>query len=145
MHLTTFTDYSLRVLIYLAAVPQARATIAEVAQAFGISEHHLAKVVHLLGREGVLRNVRGKGGGLELARPASEINIGSVVRLTERSGVPAECFEPASNACAITNVCRLKQVLHEGVESFYRALEKYTLADLRISEQRLTSVLRRRP
>src|SRR5690606_38287290 len=70
MKLTTFTDYSLRVLIYLAAQPGRRATISEVASAYGVSENHLVKVVHFLGRQGWLRNVRGKGGGLELGRPA---------------------------------------------------------------------------
>ena len=92
MRLTTFTDYSLRVLIYLAAEPRRRATIAEIASSFGISEHHLTKVVHFLGKAGLLTNVRGKGGGLNLARAPHEIGIGDVVRQTEGEAMPAECF-----------------------------------------------------
>jgi Rrf2 family nitric oxide-sensitive transcriptional repressor len=79
MKLTSFTDYSLRVLIYLAADPSRRATIAEVADAFAISEHHPTKVVHLLGKEGWLANVRGQGGGINLAQAPERINVGDVV------------------------------------------------------------------
>ena len=85
MKLSTFTDYSLRLLMYLAAEPQRRATIAEVAAAFDISAHHLTKVAHVLGRDGWLANVRGHGGGLALALPPRQIVIGAVVRRTERS------------------------------------------------------------
>jgi Rrf2 family nitric oxide-sensitive transcriptional repressor len=131
MKLTAFTDYSLRVLIYLAAQPAGRATIAEIARSFGISEHHLTKVVHFLGRAGLLANVRGKGGGLALARPASDIGVGEVVRLTEGEARPAECFDPAHGAdCAIVRICRLKQVLAEAVQAFDAALDRYTLEDL---------------
>ena len=82
MKLTAFTDYSLRVLIYLAAQPQQRATIAEIATAFDVSENHLTKVVHCLGKNGWLANVRGKGGGLELAMPPELIGVGAGVRPT---------------------------------------------------------------
>jgi Rrf2 family nitric oxide-sensitive transcriptional repressor len=129
MRLTTFTDYSLRVLIFVAAHPQGRATIGEAARAFGISEHHLTKVVQLLGRSGFLTNVRGRGGGFMLAREPARINVGAVVRVTEQS-VPAECFDEASNRCTVAQVCRLKDVLAEAVESFYATLDHYTLADL---------------
>src|SRR5437868_1469454 len=105
MKLTTFTDYSLRVLIYLAQAPESRATIAEIARAFSISEHHLVKVVHLLGREGILENTRGRRGGLRLARPAREINVGQVVRMTEGADRPAECFDPATNSCVLAGGC----------------------------------------
>ena len=83
MKLTAFTDYSLRVLIYLAAEPERRATIAEISAAFDIKENHLTKVVHHLGKRGWVETVRGKGGGLMLARPARDIGIGRVVRDTE--------------------------------------------------------------
>lgn len=145
MRLTTFTDYSLRLLIYLAAEPDQRATIGEVAAAFGISEHHLVKVVHLLGKEGILINTRGKGGGLELAATPAAINIGRVVRLTEGSGRPAECFDHETDTCAITSVCRLRRVLGDAMNSFYDTLDRYSLEDIKVSPVKLSAVLHRRP
>src|SRR5512138_2402836 len=107
MRLTSFTDYSLRVLIFLAAQPGKRATIAEIARTFDISENHLMKVVHLLGKAGLLTNVRGKGGGLELARAPDVINLGKVVRITEGRPIPAECFFRERNRCVLSPVCKL--------------------------------------
>ncbi|MFO1413848.1 MAG: Rrf2 family transcriptional regulator [Burkholderiales bacterium] len=129
MRLTTFTDYSLRVLIFVAARPATRATIGEIAGSFGISEHHLTKVVHALGKAGFLTNLRGRGGGLMLARPAREINVGAVVRETEGAAQPAECFAP-DNQCTISRVCRLRGVIDEAVNAFYEVLDQYTLDDL---------------
>lgn len=139
MRLTTFTDYSLRVLMYLAVRPEGRSTIAGIATAFNISENHLTKVVHFLGREGYLVNTRGRGGGLALA-PA-DINIGEVVKTTEGGDVPAECFEPRTNRCSIMPDCQLKFALAEAVQAFYAALEKYTLADAVKNREALVKVL----
>ena len=141
MRLTTFTDYSLRVLIFVASAPEGRATIAEVARAFGISEHHLLKVVHLLGREGFLVNTRGRGGGLRLARAARAINVGKVVRATEGTDVPAECFDRETNTCAITRVCRLKGVLGRALDAFYAVLDGCSLEDLVANRSQLTPIL----
>ena len=140
MKLTTFTDYSLRVLIYVAAAPGGRATIAEIARDFDISENHLVKVAHLLGREGILLNTRGRGGGLALARPAKEINVGAVVRLTEGADYPAECFGE-HNRCAIAPVCRLAGVFDEALRAFYAVLDRHTLADLVHNRARIVSIL----
>ena len=140
MRLTAFTDYSLRVLIHVACAPEGRATIAEVARAFDISEHHLVKVVHMLGREGFLLNTRGRGGGLSLARPAAAINVGALVRLTEGGDVPAECFRE-DGRCIIAPACRLAGVLQEALDAFYGALDRYTLADLVANRSRLASIL----
>ena len=140
MRLTTFTDYSLRVLLFVAAHPEARATIAETARAFTISEHHLTKVVQHLGREGFLTNLRGRGGGFRLARDPAAINIGAVVRATEQS-VPAECFDPRANRCTVVSACRLKDVLAEAVESFYATLDHYTLADLMVRRHALVRLM----
>lgn len=142
MRLTTFSDYSLRVLIYLATEPDRRATIAQVAGAFEISENHLMKVVHFLGKAGWLRNVRGKGGGLELARAPEEIRVGAVIRGCETQ-LPAECFDRETNRCVITSVCRLKHVLAEASEAFYRTLDQYTLEDVAGNRRVLSKVLRR--
>jgi Rrf2 family nitric oxide-sensitive transcriptional repressor len=139
--LTTFTDYCLRVLIYLAADPDRRATIAQIARAFGVSEHHLVKVVHFLGRQGWLRTLRGRGGGLVLARPATEIGIGQVVRDSEGATLPAECFGPAPGSCAIAGCCRLRGVLGEAVAAFHAVLDRYTLADLVHNRDVLAGVL----
>jgi Rrf2 family nitric oxide-sensitive transcriptional repressor len=138
--LTTFTDYSLRVLVYVATAPVGHATIAEVARAFAISENHLVKVVHLLGREGLLLNTRGRGGGLALARPVAGIKVGEVVRMTEGGDHLAECFEDAGN-CAIAPVCRLAGVLGEAMAAFYRVLDGCTLADLVENRRELAAIM----
>lgn len=141
MKLTTFTDYSLRVLIYLAAQPGQRATIAEIAAAFDVKENHLTKVVHFLGKAGLLANVRGKGGGLDLAKTPEEIIVGQVVRQTEGAALPAECFGEDSENCCIVRVCRLRRVLGEAVEAFYQVLDGYTLADLVHNRRAIAAVL----
>lgn len=141
MRLTAFTDYSLRVLIYVAAEPQGRATIGSIARTYGISEHHLTKVVHFLGKAGFLTNVRGRGGGLELARDPSAITVGAVVRETEGPAVPAACFDQGSALCSIASACRLRGVLDEAVGAFYEVLDRYTLADLVRNRRALTKVL----
>ena len=141
MKLSSFTDYALRVLIYLAARPGRRATIAEIAGSFEISEHHLTKVVHFLGKSGWLANVRGKGGGLELGLAPELIGVGAVVRLTEGEALPAECFSAEGGHCAITPICKLRDVLGEAVEAFYEALDRYTLADLTHNRQALARML----
>jgi Rrf2 family nitric oxide-sensitive transcriptional repressor len=128
--LSTFTDYSLRVLLFVATRPEHRATIGEIAHAFSISENHLTKVVHFLAKAGWLASVRGRGGGLMLGRPASEIVVGEVVRATEGPSRLAECFEPAANQCCITRVCELRNVLSEAADAFYKVLDSYTLAQL---------------
>jgi Rrf2 family nitric oxide-sensitive transcriptional repressor len=141
MRLTSFTDYSLRVLMFLAADPERRATIAEIARTFEISENHLMKVVHLLGRAGLLANVRGKGGGLQLAKAPDAINIGKVVRTTEGRPMPAECFDRERNRCVITPICKLRHVLDEAVKAFYAALDQYTLEDLLRNRHAVAKVL----
>jgi Rrf2 family nitric oxide-sensitive transcriptional repressor len=141
MRLTTFTDYSLRVLMYVAAHPEGRATIAEIAASYAISEHHLTKVVHFLGKEGYLENLRGRGGGLRLARDPKAINVGDVIKLTEGGDIPAECFEKDTNCCAITDDCKLKFALARAVDAFYAALRQYTLEDVVRNRKALGKVL----
>ncbi len=141
MKLTSFTDFSLRVLIYLAADVGRRATIAEIAAAFDVSVNHLTKVVHFLGKRGWLANVRGKGGGLGLALEPERIVVGHVVRATEGSAMPAECFGTAPHHCSIAGICRLRSVLREAVEAFYAVLDGYTLADLTRNKSSLARVL----
>ncbi|WP_428420724.1 RrF2 family transcriptional regulator [Methylibium sp.] len=141
MKLTRFTDYSLRVLIYLASEPDRRATIAEIATAFQVKENHLTKVVHFLGQSGLVATVRGKGGGLGLARAPAQVVVGEVVRQTEGAAMPAECFDKATNTCSIARVCRLHGVLKEATDAFYAVLDKYTLEDLVHNREALSRVL----
>jgi Rrf2 family nitric oxide-sensitive transcriptional repressor len=141
MRLTSFTDYSLRVLIYLACQPGRRATIGEIAQAFDISENHLTKVVHFLGQRGWVATVRGKGGGLALGHDPAGIVVGEVVRQTEGEPMPAECFDADASHCAISRVCRLQGVLREAAGAFQAVLDRYTLADLVHNRATLSRIL----
>lgn len=141
MRLTAFTDYSLRVLMYLASRPGERATIAQIAAAFQVSENHLVKVVHHLGKQGWLHNVRGKGGGMELAHAPADIVVGHVVRSTEGASVLAECFEPGGGECCIDRNCRLRGVLSEAEQAFYAVLDRTTLADVVRNRTQLAHIL----
>ncbi len=129
MHITRFTDYSLRVLIYLAIEEDRKVTVAEIAEKYQISKNHLMKVVQELNAKGFIHAVRGKAGGLTLASKAQEINIGQLVRSMEQGAALVDCFG-LSNACIITPACHLKFVLNEALEAFYSSLEQYSLADL---------------
>ena len=130
MRLTTYTDYGLRLLMYVALKQGELATIQEVADAYGISKNHLMKVAYDLGQHGFLETVRGRGGGLRLARPAEKIGLGDVVRRMEEDMVQVECFAPTANTCRITRACRLKGVLGEALKAYLAVLDTYTLADL---------------
>lgn len=128
MRLTTLTDFSLRMLMHLALKPDGRATIAEVATAYRVSENHLMKVAHLLGQAGLLKTLRGRGGGLALARPASEITAGQAVRSMEPDMELVPCF--GSGPCVLQPACRLKHRLHRAREAFLAVLDETTIADL---------------
>ena len=145
MRLTVYTDYSLRMLIYLATRDDGLSTIAEVARSYGISEHHLTKVAHQLGRAGYISTQRGKGGGLRLARPAGEIGLGEVVRQTEPDLALVPCFgsaeAPAGAPCPIVPACGLRGVLGEALQAFMAVLDRYTLADLVKRRVELRSLL----
>ncbi|HQR04088.1 MAG: Rrf2 family transcriptional regulator [Proteobacteria bacterium] len=143
MRLTVFTDYTLRVLMYLALEPTRRSTIAEIAAAYGISEHHLTKVAHRLGQSGAIETLRGKSGGIRLAQAPEDIRLGSVVRICEGGMAIVECLDQeVSPPCRIAPACRLAGILEEGFEALYKALDAYTLADLVAQPRRLHRLLR---
>ena len=129
MRLTQYTDYSLRVLIYLAYKPDRMATITELADFYKISRNHLVKVVHNLGLQGYIVTTRGKNGGLKLAHPANEIVIGDVVRKMEPDFELLECFNETTDHCVITRSCMLKSVLFSARDNFLAQLDQYTVAD----------------
>jgi len=128
MQLTRFTDYGLRILIYLAVQPAGRlASIEEVCQAFDLPRNHINKIVHLMGRLGWVLTRRGKGGGICLALPPEAINLGEVILALEGQGPLIDCQQPS---CALLPVCRLKGVLAEAMEAFAGALSRHTLDSL---------------
>lgn len=130
MQLTRFTDYSLRVLIYLGGQHDHLVTIREIAEKHGISENHLMKIVHRLATRGYIDTIRGKGGGMRLARAPERINLGDVVRDTEESMAIAECFEAGNSSCILLPTCVLKSILAEARKSFFATLDLYKLSDL---------------
>ncbi|MFZ6761159.1 Rrf2 family transcriptional regulator [Pseudoroseomonas sp. WGS1072] len=134
MRLTLHTDYALRTLIFVGLRAGRLASIPEIAQAFRISENHLTKVVHGLGRAGFLETLRGRGGGLRLARPAREIGLGAVVRATEEDLALVACFPgagaQAGTPCLIAGNCELQAVLAEALAAFLAVLDRHSLADL---------------
>lgn len=130
MRLTLHTDYALRLLMHLAVTPGRLVTITEVAEAFAISRNHLVKVAHELGKAGFVETMRGRGGGLRLARPPEKIVIGDVVRAMEEDFRIVECFDREANTCCIAPACRLKRLLRDALEAWAAVLDDATLADL---------------
>ncbi len=140
MYLTRYADYSLRVLIYLGLKQDQPVTIREIADNYGISHNHLTKAVHQLGRHGYIRTVRGKNGGVSLARAPELINIGAVVHTEERFDI-VECFNSAKNHCRIAPLCTLAEVLEEALGNFLATLDRYTLADILQNQRGLSALL----
>lgn len=129
MRLTLHTDYALRLLMYLAIEPGRLQTIEAIAQRYRISRNHLMKVAQTLVQAGVVDSIRGRGGGLKLARSAETINIGAVVRATEDGFALVECFDPEGD-CIITPACSLRGPLEQALMAFLAVLDRFTLADL---------------
>lgn len=130
MRLTSFTDYGLRMLMRMAGAPDRGFSTAELAQEFGLSRHHLTKILQTLARAGYVTTRRGSGGGASLALPAAEIPIGAIVRLLEAGQPLVECFAPGGGDCSIDGRCRLKARLRAAEAAFHSALDRSTLADI---------------
>ncbi|HEX6736118.1 MAG TPA: Rrf2 family transcriptional regulator [Azonexus sp.] len=140
MRLSSFSDYSLRLLMYLGIHAGRLATVGEIAAAYGISDNHLTKVAHHLGRLGYVETLRGKGGGLRLGRAAAEIRVGEVIRGTEGDFALVECFA-TGRQCQIHGACRLPPILDEALAAMFAVLDRYTLADLLLQPEGLCRVL----
>ncbi len=139
MRLTAYTDYALRVLMYLGLRGEKLATIQEIAEQYGISKNHLMKLVHELGQLGYVETVRGKNGGLRLGRRPDEITVGEIVRRMEPDMALVECFRHTGGQCRIVTVCVLQSVLEEALDRFLDTLDGYTLADLLVPAAGLAS------
>lgn len=125
MRLTRYSDYAMRVLLHLQSKPAGLSSIAEISDAYGISRNHLTKVVHGLVKAGFVASVRGRAGGVRLARPASEINLGHVLRVTEEGLDLVDC-----STCIIAPACGLRNVVGEALAAFLGVFDRYTLADI---------------
>jgi Rrf2 family nitric oxide-sensitive transcriptional repressor len=141
MRLSAYSDYSIRVLMQAALRHPERVTVDEVAGTFGISRHHLVKVVYDLGRGGYLATRRGSGGGFTLARPPEEIRLGDIVRLGEESETVIDCRDRNHRTCPLLPCCRLKVVLEEAAAAFFAVLDGNTLADLLKQPSKMLAVL----
>ena len=142
MRLTMYTDFSLRVLLYIGVKGKDElSTVQEISDAYGISKNHLTKVAHELGKHGLIETVRDRGGGIRLKLSPGDINIGEVVRKTEDDFHLVECFNCAINKCVITPACRLKGVLHDALDAYFKVLDSYTLADFVVNNDGLRAIL----
>ena len=128
MRLTQFTDYALRLLLFMAANEGRRITIAEVAEANAISRHHLMKVAHRLAKTGILTPSRGRTGGLKLARPPEAITLGEVLRATEPDFALVACM--AGERCALAPNCKLPHALDEALSAFLSTADRRSIASL---------------
>jgi Rrf2 family nitric oxide-sensitive transcriptional repressor len=141
MRLTIYTDFSLRLLMYLAVRSDGISTIGEVADAYRIPKNHLTKVAHQLGLAGYITTVRGKGGGIRLAKLANQIRLGDVVRRTEPDMALVPCFEPVCAPCPIVQACGLRGALSRAQSAFLEVLDGYTLADIAKNGTELRAML----
>lgn len=141
MHLTLHTDYALRALLYLRLRGEEQSTIQEIADSYRISKNHLMKVIQRLAGLGYVHARRGRGGGLLLAKPPQEINLGLLVEQMEPHLNLVECFDPETNTCPIIAACDLKNILGEAQQAFLQTLRRYTLADLGARGEPLRRIL----
>jgi Rrf2 family transcriptional regulator, nitric oxide-sensitive transcriptional repressor len=141
LRLTRFSNFAIRMLMYAALKGDAASAVPEIARAYGVSYDHLKKAAAELCRHGYLETVRGRNGGLRLAKDPSEIRIGDVIRQTEGDTALVECFDPETNTCPLLTGCRLRVALQEALAAFFGVLDRYTLADLIRAPEQLTPLL----
>lgn len=130
MRLTDYTDYALRLLMHLGVHPDKIITVREISAIHGISHNHLTKIAHQLGVLGVLNTLRGRAGGIQLARPAEQIMLGSVIRMTEPDFQMVDCFSAADSSCMLAGRCKLKGLLAEATAAFLQRLDQVPLSAL---------------
>jgi len=130
VQLSLHSDYALRVLIFLGTHPEQIVTTRQISDAYGISKHHLVRVVQTLGAYGYVEILPGRTGGVRLSLDPAKIRLGDVVRRTELNMDLVECFDPGTNTCPIIHSCGLKRLLMDALDAFVGSLNAYTLADI---------------
>ncbi|AXS40948.1 iron-responsive transcriptional regulator RirA [Breoghania sp. L-A4] len=141
MRLTLQANYAVRALMYCTANPDKPSKVPEIAATYGISETHLFKVMKVLVDNGFIKTIRGRNGGILLARPADEISIGEVIRAAEENFNLAECFDPTKRDCPLIDSCKFNRVLNEALQAFFGVLDLYTVADLSGDQGQLRMLL----
>ncbi|MBN9434525.1 MAG: iron-responsive transcriptional regulator RirA [Bosea sp.] len=141
MRLTQQTSYSIRVLLYCAANTTDNSRIRDIAATYNISELHLFKIMHVLVEAGFVETIRGRNGGIRLARPANEISIGAVVRATESNFFLTDCFDTAHRDCPLVDACGVNRILSEALAAFFAVLDRYTVADVARDRGQLRNLL----
>jgi Rrf2 family iron-responsive transcriptional regulator len=130
MRLTQQTNYSVRILLYCAANPDRPSRVGDIAASFGMSETHLFKILKVLVDANLVQTIRGRNGGLKLARPAGDITVGEVVRAAEESFHLADCFDANGHDCPLSLNCEYNRILREALSAFFAVLDRYTIADV---------------
>jgi Rrf2 family iron-responsive transcriptional regulator len=141
MRLTQQTSYSIRILLYCAANPDSNSRIKDIAATYSISELHLFKIMHVLVESGFVETIRGRNGGIRLARPANAISIGEVVRATESNFFLTDCFDTANRDCPLVDSCGVNRILAEALRAFFAVLDSYTIADVAKDRGQLRGLL----
>ncbi|MDQ0440204.1 Rrf2 family iron-responsive transcriptional regulator [Kaistia dalseonensis] len=139
--MTQQTSYSIRVLLYCAANMKTNSRIRDIAATYNISELHLFKIMHVLVEAGFIETVRGRNGGIKLAKPANDITIGAVVRATESNFYLTDCFDTANRDCPLVDSCGVNGVLNEALRAFFAVLDSYTIADVATDRNQLRGLL----
>lgn len=130
MRLTRQTNYAMRILMYCAANDGRLSRVPEIAAAYTVSELFLFKILQPLVEAKLVETVRGRNGGVRLAKPAEQISLFDVVRVTEESFAMAECFENDATECPLVDSCGLNSALREALNAFFEVLGRYSIADL---------------
>lgn len=141
MKLTLLSDYSLRMLMHLSVNTEALVTINQIAERYQISKNHLMKVAHQLSRLGYVETIRGRSGGLRLAKSADKILLGEVIEKMEQGSILVECFPGGKDSCFISGSCRLKMILKDAQNAFFSHLNNFTLDDLTGQNSELKQLL----
>lgn len=141
MQLTLRSNHAMRLVMYCAVNDNRVAPVSEIARACNMSEAHLAKIAHLLASHGFVETVRGRSGGVRLARPANELNVGAIVRVTELGRCLVECLDIDTNTCPLTGVCRFRSIVGRALEAFLSVLDGYSVADLVVDREAMRCVL----